>query len=151
MLDMGNFDGLNQLINSKGISSKKEIDNSLVNKCVLDSIIKQFNQIKFDRNSGGSVEEVEAAKMNQVNSYIGFSQQSTVFLKILTENSLDFEFREKCKCELELLQMTKELVLAGFLVWYIPFVGIREAFNNQGVLRLILQTQGLNELLDTNE
>jgi len=45
-----------------------------------------------------------------------------VFLKIIAANSEDDALKKACQAELNLLNMTKELLLKDFLVWFIPLV-----------------------------
>ena len=57
---------------------------------------------------------------------------------MLIDNAGDDSFKKDCQFELELLSITKELLLNNFLVWFIPLVQIREDYKEGMVFKRML-------------
>lgn len=53
----------------------------------------------------------------------------------------------ECDMERDLLEITEQLILSNFVVYYIPTGQIRDDFNKNNLLRRIFQIHGLEEVL----
>lgn len=143
MLEIGNFEALGEIMGDPS----SQIESQIINKCVLEHIRKQFNEIAFERMVNQEDNETdELHKSQQTTQYMIFYQQSISFLRLLLKNSQNSDFTKECQSEIDLLETTKDLLVHDLLIWFIPLVQIREDFNNKSIFKRILQVHGVKEV-----
>ena len=119
MLEIGNFEALGEIMGDPA----SQIESQIINKCVLDHIRKQFDEIVFERMANQEDNEnAQLQKFQQTTQYMTFYQQSISFLRLLLTNSQNSDFTKQCQSEIDLLETTKELLVHDLLIWFIPLV-----------------------------
>lgn len=98
---------------------EKAIDRNTVNKGVLESIKRNFNQFQFNRDQL-KAEDDEAEQ--QVDAFMNLCKQSVQFINMLIDQSNRVEFISECESERRVLMLAKELANEHLLIWEIPTV-----------------------------
>ena len=120
MLDQGIFEALKQIMRLG-----QEITNQ-VKMSIIGDIQSKYDQYEFQKPSDEDDD-------SNLQNYRQFKQKSKEFLKMMKSE----EVQKECDMERDLLEITEQLIISDYVVYYIPTGQIREDFKNNTLLRRI--------------